>query len=256
MGKKILGALLVLVLVVAGIAWYLLSNIDGIVKGAIEKYGSEIAGVPVSVGEVSIALREGTGSIRNLTIGNPPGFKGKPVFELGDVTLGIDLNSLGKQPTVISQVLIESPKVNVVANAKGQTNIDAIKKNIDSHSTAEPKEGTKAPDKTGPGADKAQPLLRIDKFTFAGAELSADLTAAGDKEYKRDIPALHLENLGGTDGGTPEQIAQQMMQGVTDMVVREVATAGVNSLIDRHLDGGAADAAKGAVKKFMEFKGD
>ena len=68
--------------------------------------------------------------------------------------------------------------------------------------------------------------------------------------------ALHLENLGGESGGTPEQIAQQMMQGVTDMVVREVATAGVNSLIDRHLDGGAADAAKGAVKKFMEFKGD
>lgn len=257
MGKKIAGIGLVFILVVAGLAWYLLTNLNPIVKGAIEKYGSEITGAPVTVSAVDLSLKTGSGTIRGVSIGNPEGFSGKPTFELGEVAVSIDIGSLSMQPTVINTVLIDGPKVNVVANAEGKTNIDAIKKNIDNYSASKPKKGTHAPDKPGPGADKAQPLLRIEQFTFENAALSANLAAVGGEEdYHTTMPALNFEDLGGESGGTPEQIGQQMMKVVTDAIALEVASSGANALIDRHLEGGAADAAKGAVRKFMELKGD
>ena len=53
------------VVVIAAVAiYFVVSRLDSLVEAAIERYGTEIAGVPVHVGSVSIALRDGRGTIR------------------------------------------------------------------------------------------------------------------------------------------------------------------------------------------------
>ena len=73
--KQIALGLAVVVIIGVGYgAYYLLSNLDSIVKSAIEQYGSEITGTRVRVGSVKITLTEGRGTIRGLRVGNPSGF--------------------------------------------------------------------------------------------------------------------------------------------------------------------------------------
>ena len=76
MKKIALGALLVLLLIIGGSVYFLLSNLDGLVKTAIETYGSEATKTAVSVSSVKIVLQDGSGSIQGLTVGNPKGFAG------------------------------------------------------------------------------------------------------------------------------------------------------------------------------------
>jgi hypothetical protein len=93
--KKILIILTVVVAVVAFLAYRLVSNLDDIVKSAIENVGSEALGVEVSVGSVSIDLAGGTGTIGGLEIANPPGYSGDPALSVGELTL-----ELGPDDTV------------------------------------------------------------------------------------------------------------------------------------------------------------
>ncbi len=69
---RIFLALAVLAAVVAVALYLLLTNLDRIVAAAIGKYGSEATGTKVAVSSVRIELSEGAGSIRGLSVGNPP----------------------------------------------------------------------------------------------------------------------------------------------------------------------------------------
>ena len=83
-GRMILVVLGVAVIVVAAAVFLLISNLDAIVKAALEKYGSEATGSAVTVDSVRISLREGSGSISGFSIGNPPGFSTPAALALED----------------------------------------------------------------------------------------------------------------------------------------------------------------------------
>ena len=62
-GRKFLIAAALVVLVLAGAVAYVLTNLDGIVKRAIERYGSEATKTAVRVGSVSVKLARGEGAL-------------------------------------------------------------------------------------------------------------------------------------------------------------------------------------------------
>lgn len=238
-----------LIVLVAAVAYYLTTNLNPLVESAIEKYGSQITGVAVTVDSVDISLKYGAGSIRGLRVANPPGFEGAPAFELGEIKVDIDLATLGQAATTINEILIEAPKINVIANNKAQTNIDVIRQNAEKNAG-----GSQAPSEPEATEPTADPLLRIGKLTFADATLAVDLTQAGGSSYETTLPALHQENLGGTNGATPAAIAQEITKTVTQAITRELAQAGANEFIDRHLEGENAEAVKGALRGLMKLK--
>jgi len=88
--KKILISLGVLVVLLGGGVFYLLSNLDEIVRTAIEDYGSEAVGSQVSVGAVEISLREGSASIFNFSIANPPGFSDEDMLRFAELSVALD----------------------------------------------------------------------------------------------------------------------------------------------------------------------
>src|SRR3990172_6817500 len=108
--RTIIGLGIFLFLVAAAL-FLLLSGLDRIVAAAIEKYGSEATGTKVGVSSVKIALKGGTGSIRNLSVGNPPGFSEPDAFRLEDISVAMDPGAVTGNPVVIDQVTILSSPI-------------------------------------------------------------------------------------------------------------------------------------------------
>jgi hypothetical protein len=67
-GRSIgIAASLLVVIIIAAVI-YILSSLDAIVAGAIQKYGSQVTRTPVRVSSVSIDLKSGAGDIQQLTV--------------------------------------------------------------------------------------------------------------------------------------------------------------------------------------------
>src|SRR5512135_2645542 len=117
----------VLVLVLGGAVAYVLTNLDWIVKRAIEHYGSAAAKTAVRVGSVSIRLRSGEGAIKKLTVANPRGFSSDPVLALGLVSMKIEPRSVTKNVIVIDSIRIAGTRILYETDSAGGSNIDALK---------------------------------------------------------------------------------------------------------------------------------
>ena len=63
MKKIILSFVLILIVAIAGGVYYVLSNLDNLIKEAIETYGSEATQTAVRVESVKLKLTEGSGGI-------------------------------------------------------------------------------------------------------------------------------------------------------------------------------------------------
>ncbi|MFB1035389.1 MAG: hypothetical protein QMC38_08570, partial [Sinobacterium sp.] len=94
--KKGLGIIAVLVLLIAGAAWYMLSGAGDFIRAQIEQQGSKYLGTAVSVANVDLALTEGRMTISNLDIKNPQGFSNENAFSVSDITL--DLGEVINEP--------------------------------------------------------------------------------------------------------------------------------------------------------------
>ena len=72
--KKVLLIVAVLVVVAVVALFVVGSNLDGIVKKAVETAGPKITQTSVTLDGVSLSPRSGSGAIKGLTVGNPSGY--------------------------------------------------------------------------------------------------------------------------------------------------------------------------------------
>ena len=130
-GSKItLLAIVLLVITIGAGVFYVINNLDSIVKNAIEKYGSEATQTAVRVDSVKISLKEGSSVIKGLSIASPSGFEAKHVFRLGEIGNKINIESLGSDVIVIDDITIHAPQVYFEMNQQRQTNLNELKKNL------------------------------------------------------------------------------------------------------------------------------
>lgn len=221
MKKIALGAFLVLLLTIGFGAYYLLSNLDGIVKAAIENYGSQATQTAVRVESVQIVLKDGSGSIRGLTVGNPQGFVAKQAFSLGEISTQIDLKSLSEDVIVIEHITVRAPEVFFELNAKGENNLNVLNRNLSSGAS-----GSSASSSSGKSSD-SEPKLIIRKLLFVDGNIHASVVPL-NKDYELKLPKIELKNLGGKNGATPTQIADQVLKVLTDRALAEVKKKGID----------------------------
>lgn len=239
MKKIILGIVLLVIIAVGGGIFYLFHNLDAIVKMAIEKYGSQAIQTPVRVDRVRIKLQEGSASISGLTVANPPGFSMPYAFALGDISVGIDIDSLTGDVIVIREIGIAEPQVFFEINAEKQANLDVLSKNLGTGKEAPPPE-----DKPG-----AEPRLIIGKASLSGAELQALVAPLDNKEYRLQLTTITMNNLGAPKGAPPAEIARQMLDQLLDRVKAEIKKRGIGAELREKLD-----AQKEAIKTEAEQK--
>jgi hypothetical protein len=248
-----LGAAVVLLLVVA-IVVQVLTSLDAIVKGAIERYGSQITGTAVRVESVEIEVTSGRGTLRGVTVANPPGFESDSVFRLGEITLEIDAATITRNPVVVDEVVIAAPEVTYEMSRTGRSNIDVLMDNVKRSTSPEGGDATPSPPSTPEEEGEAKRLI-VRKFTFRNGRIQADTRAVGGKQMQVDLPPLSLQNVGGSQGAPPPEIGSAVLKAYSGQVAKTVASTEVQRRLDKALGekaGEAGKAAKGLLERVLE----
>jgi len=251
MKKSILAILAVVIVVfVAGI-FYLLTNLDGLVKAAIERHGSEAVKTSVRVSSVAIKLADGAASINGLTVANPGGFSLPLAFSLGEITVDIDLEKTGEELIALDLIKVREPFVFYEINAERKDNLSALKENLG----IQPSAGSESVAAESP-ADAIK--LSIKRFVLEGAALKVKIVPLKDKEYDLKVPVLKLTNL----QGTPEEIARQVLNQLIDHAKNEIRKKGLDEELAemkaraRAMAKEKVDEAKSELKNKVENKLD
>jgi len=219
MKKAALGAVVVLLLIIGVSVYFLLSNLDSLVKTAIETYGSEATKTPVRVASVKIVLKDGSGAIEGLTVGNPQGFAAPQAFSLGKIATQIDLKSLSEDVPVIEHITIQDPEIFFELNQAGKNNLAGLTQNLKSTSS-----GSGSEQKAGSGSE---PKLKIRKLVFSGGTIHATVVPL-NKDYELELPNIQMNNIGGQNGATPKQIADQVLKTLNDRALAVIKKQGLD----------------------------
>jgi hypothetical protein len=205
-GLMIGGVIVVFVLIAAGVGtWYLFSNLDSIVKAAVEKVGSDVTGTQVTLDNVEIALTSGRGSLLGFRMTNPSGFEADEAFKFDEVTVVVDTASVTSDPVVIKEILIAKPDVTYEIGNSG-TNLDAIQSNVTSNSASTSSGGEPA------GGEGKAPNFIIENLYLRGGKVNVLATQFPDNKMSAPLPEIHLKDIGKDQGGaTPGEITQQVM---------------------------------------------
>lgn len=240
--KVIVGGIAIIVIAIAIAVFYLLSNLNSLIAGAIEKHGSDVTDTSVGVSGVDISLREGRGSIKGLTVASPEGFETSNAFSLGDITIDIDLKSVRENPVVIDEILIRAPMVNAEISKTGASNINELRKRVQAYTAGASSGGS------GESGGKTK-NIRIKRFLFKQGRVEVDASALGVEKRTITLPEIRLTDVGGTSGAAPDEIAKVILTTVANKVLSEIANNEVNRLIKDQLGGSVTDKAKGLLEK-------
>lgn len=201
--KLIIGVVLLLVVAVGGTIYYL----DSLVENGIEVVGSDVLGVQVSVGGVSLSPLSGQGSISGLSIANPEGFDSEYAFELGEVSVAIDIGSITSDVIEISSVVIDSPRITYETNISND-NIRTLLGNISGgEATEEPA------DAGGPGKE-----LIIHEFHMLSPRLDV-ITQIASAPVQ--LPDIIINDIGtaGSGGTSAEEVVRMILARVNRAII-------------------------------------
>ena len=250
--KKILISLVILVVLVVVGAYYLLGNLDNIVKAAIIKYGSEVTQTSVGVGEVKIGLTDGLGAISNLTVANPKGFSGNHLFQMDNTSVQLNLEKTTTEVIVIEQILLDGPSVTYELSKNG-SNVDAIKKSVDAYSSGS--SGSESSDSSGL-------KLIIENLIIKNGEVQASSSMVKDKTLSTPLPAIHLRDIGKDSGGaTPAEVAKKVIAVLTNQIGAAAGKLDLRSLMDEEMlkqlgQEKLKDASGKTIDKLKDIGGD
>lgn len=264
--KKIALALAIVVLAIAGAAYYFASNLDSLVKAVIERYGSEATQTRVTLKSVELKPTSGSGSLSGLVVANPKGFSGPEAISLGDIRVTLDIGSLQSNPIIIKDVQIIQPSISYEYASSGG-NLETIQKNVQAYAAkfgggqTEPKAGSAS---TGGEASK-QPERKviIENLVIRDGKIAASHAALQGRVISASLPTIQLKDIGkGSNGATPAEVAEKVLGTISAQASR-VATGELQKQLGNLLKdpagaiggatggaaGGAADKLKGLLGK-------
>lgn len=231
--KKILIGLLILLLTLAGAAYFLLGDINSIVKSQIEKHGSSTLQTRVNVDDVNIKLLEGLGEINGFSVANPKGFSQASALGFHTVRLDIDTQSITTMPIIVEEILIDSVATLYELNAQAKGNLNVLLEQLSAGSASE-SSTQKASDESASG--KSDIRIVIKKIVVKDTRLALDLTALGDKKYDETLPSFTLNNIGGTQGLAPEALGQAIGKSLLNNIIKQAKQKQSEKLADKVKD--------------------
>lgn len=208
--KKLFIGLLVLALLLGAGLYYVVSNLDSIVKRGIETAGTDALGTDVRVDSVAIDLAAGSATLSGFSIANPEGFSNQDMVRFDELSVALDLGSLRSDVIRITSVRSVNPYV--LYELQGtQSNIDAVRARFPAQESApEPEPGP-------------QPVIGIDAVTIDGIQgsLQSDLlsTPINVNLGNVNLPAAQ---------GTPPELARQIARPLLTQLARNAAAAFAN----------------------------
>jgi hypothetical protein len=259
--KKILLAV-VAVVVVAAVGLYLLyASLGSLVKAAIERYGTEATQAQVRVDSVTLSATSGSGAISGMVVGNPRGFTTASAFELGTISLQVDIATLAQNPVLIKEVVIAAPRVTYERGAS-TGNLETIRDNVRSYAAMRSSApGSGAPGSGGTGTSTPAPTsapgkederkVIIENLYVRDGQVTVAATALQGRTLSSRLPAIHLRDIGKETGGaTPAEVAQRVVGAIADEAAR-TGLADLNRAL-RDLGGAAREQLERAAPGLEE----
>jgi len=224
--KKLLYLLggLVALFVVAVVV--LIFTLGSIVKTAVNHVGPTITQTTFVLNSAEISPLSGSGTLKELTIGNPKGWSTEHAFFLKEISISLVPKSVTGDHIVINSIVIDNPEI-IYETTLTNSNLQDLVKNIQ-HSTG----GTNqpAPGDAKPETKPAQPT-KIEIKSFRMRNVTIKVAGAGNL-YTVTLPELVMENLGTKEGGlTPNQLATAIIKEIS----AQVAKAALNSVAKKGL---------------------
>lgn len=215
--KKGLMVVALLLLLIAGAAWYMLSGAGDFIRTQIEQQGNKYLGTTVSVLKVDLALTEGRMTISDLNVGNPKGFSDNNAFSVNSITL--DLGEVLSEPYVVQTISIIAPEILYEVDSSGQGNLLALKKNLT----------TNLPKNQTPAKEGANPLVIVENVTVSNVRLmfNFEQLSTGDlnidkKAYEVTLPTFNAGPIGQPNGMPADQVGVAVVNAMLDNVIAAV----------------------------------
>lgn len=225
--KKIalIGGGLVVVVVVAVVL--LVSNLDSLIRTAVEEVGSRATQAKVTLNEVEIST-EGKGALRGFTVGNPGGFETPSAFKLGEVAVSLDVGSVTSDTVHIREVVVVGPEVTYEFKPGG-SNLEVLQRNVTQFAGGG---GSKPADKAESSGEGGKKLI-IDRILVRDGKVTVSANAAflKGKSLASPLPTIELKDVGKAKGGaSAAEVVQQVMSRVTAAAGQAVASLNISEL--------------------------
>ena len=258
--KKLALALAIVVIAIAGAAYYFASNLDSLVKAVVERYGSEATQARVTLKAVELSPTSGTGRLQGLTVGNPKGFNTAEAISLGDIQLALDISTLQSNPIVIKEVLITQPAVTYEYAGSG-SNLETIQKNVQAYAAKFGGGAQPAGQGTGGGSGKtdaaAERKVVIVRLGVRDGKIGISHAALQGRSLSSPLPTIELKDIGKDKGGaTPAEVAEKVI-GTLSAQASRVASSDLQKQLGAAIKeqagniGGAAGGAAGKLKGLL-----
>jgi hypothetical protein len=234
--KKIAIGVVVLLVIIAGVVSFLFSNLDSIVKAAIEKYGSAATQAEVKLDSVKLAITSGEGSLNGLTVGNPKGFSSPKAIYMGLISVKLDTNSVtGNGPIIIREIVIDKPQVTYEITNSGDSNLQSIQRNTMTYAGGGSSASTPASSgggsssggssSSGSSGGAQERKVIINDLYVRDGQIGVSAALLQGKTMTTALPTIHLTNIGkDRDGATPAQVAQQVLSAITATAAKAAST--------------------------------
>jgi uncharacterized protein involved in outer membrane biogenesis len=232
--KKILIGLAALVVIVAVAVYFLLSNLEGILKAAIERYGSAATKAQVRVERVRLSARSGEAGLTGLVVGNPQGFSTPTAFVLGDIRMKLDVGTLTAETIVVKEIVIVRPQI-TYERGERESNLDAIRRNAADYSGRARGGGSE-----GGGGRK----LVIDHLYVRDGQIGISHSALGGRALTARLPDIHLRDIGKSQAGvTVAEVIEQLLAEVGKSA-SQVARADLERALKESVGGAAQEVGQ------------
>lgn len=244
---KIVGGIgAVLIIAVVGFFVYVYSNLDSIVKDAVEEYGPRYTGVSVTLAKVELSPENGQGKLSGLVIGNPRGFGTDASFKLGSIETNIDLASLTSDTIVIKSILIDGPDV-TYEFGEGGSNISVIGQNVEK-AAARSDKAAESTQESGPGKK-----MIVESLVISNGNVSISHPLLKGKRIGSKLPTIRLKDIGKdkNGGATPAEVVDKIVDALEKQIASAVTTSGINNMlkdVTKEAEGLLKGAATGGSK--------
>ncbi|MBI3506842.1 MAG: AsmA family protein [Proteobacteria bacterium] len=224
-----IGALVLVIGAAAVVHFYL----DHLVKAAAERIVPPMIQAPFTLGAVSLSPFSGKGTLKNIEIGSPKGFKAPHFAKIGRVSVNIELSSLLSDAIVVKSVEVESPDI-IYETGFGGSNVAKIQHNVESATGA----GTAAKgSKTAGKAPAQSKKLIIDHFVLKGARAHLVIPALASDTIV-DVPEIKVEGIGRkTNGATAQEVLAQILKPLTQALAQAGAAGNLGKTVTQAAEG-------------------
>jgi hypothetical protein len=251
-----------LLVVFVAVVFFLVSSLDGLVAEGIETYGSEATKTKVVVNETDISPISGKVALRGLKIGNPEIFENENAFDLGEISMIVDVATISDSTVVIKEIIIDGPVVTYEAN-RNESNFDIIQENVDAYrKSVSGSSSEKAEEQDNKSSGKEEEIkVIIEKLFIRDSRVNVK-TPQLQKPMIVNLSTLEILDIGKDKGGaTPAQVVREILAALRQNVVKAVTVVklddaediirGTSSQIRDQLENGTDDGLGSKVKGFF-----